>query len=208
MARSQRTNDPEGVRRRIVDTAFDAFVRHGYSATGLLEIRDKAKVSGGAMAHHFKAKRDLALAVIHDRIGPAVAQTWITPLGASADAPTAIDRVFAAIIAELTRNRAVSGCPLNNMAMEVAADHPDMRLALGAIFAAWQDALRAKFQADIDAGRARDLQPHRMAALVIAAYSGAMAMAKTRQDVRPLVDAQAELAALLAGKYRTAKPVD
>jgi AcrR family transcriptional regulator len=206
MKASRRTNDPEGVRRRIVDAAYDTFVRHGYLATGMLEIREKASVSGGAMAHHFPAKRDLGLAVIRDRVAQAVAQTWIAPLEAHADAPSAIDAIFAAIITELTRKRAVSGCPLNNMAMEISAHDADMRRALDAIFTAWHGALRAKLYADVLAGRARDLHPDSVATLVIAAYSGAMAMAKARQDAIPLADARVELAALLAAKYCGATP--
>ncbi|WP_257164770.1 TetR/AcrR family transcriptional regulator [Bradyrhizobium sp. SRS-191] len=202
MKAPKRTNDPDGVRNRIIDTAYESFTRHGYLATGMLEIRDKAAVSGGAMAHHFPAKRALGLAVIRDRVAQAVAQTWIAALDAHVDAPSAIDAIFATIIAELTTRRAVSGCPLNNMAMEISAHDQDMRRALDAIFTAWHEALRAKFYADLLAGRARELHPDSLATLVIAAYSGAMAMAKARQDAIPLADARAELAALLAPKYR------
>lgn len=201
MSASGRTNDPEGVRRRIVDAAYEAFVSRGYLATGMLEIRDKASVSGGAMAHHFPAKQALGLAVIRDRVAPAVEATWIAPLAATADAPAAIDRVFAAIIGELKRKGAVAGCPLNNMAMEMSAHDAPMREALDAVFAAWQDALRARFQADVAAGRASGVHAGRLATLVIAAYSGAMAMAKARQDVRPLIECRQELAAILAAKY-------
>lgn len=200
-----RTNDPEGVRRRIVDAAYEAFVHRGYLATGMLEIRDKAAVSGGAMAHHFPAKRDLGLAVIRDRVAKAVARTWIEPLDACADAPSAIDRIFAAIINELKRKGSISGCPLNNMAVEIAVHDTDMREALDAVFLAWQEALRAKFQQDMTSGRAADLQPGRFSTLVIAAYSGAIAMAKARQDVKPLVDCRNELASLMAPKYRRSK---
>ncbi len=171
----------------------------------MLEIRDKAAVSGGAMAHHFPAKRDLGLAVIRDRVAQAVAHTWIEPLDACADAPWAIDRIFAAIINELKRKGSVSGCPLNNMAMEIAAHDADMREALDAVFLAWQKALRAKFQHDVAAGRASDLHPGRFSTLVIAAYSGAIAMAKARQDVQPLFDCRNELASLMAPKYQRAR---
>lgn len=205
MSGQGRTNDPEGVRRRIVDAAYEAFVQRGYLATGMLEIRDKAAVSGGAMAHHFPVKRDLGLAVIRDRVAQAVAHTWIEPLDACADAPSAIDRIFAAIINELKRKGSVSGCPLNNMAMEIAAHDADMREALDAVFLAWQKALRAKFQHDVASGRASDLHPGRFSTLVIAAYSGAIAMAKARQDVQPLIDCRNELASLMAPMYRHGK---
>jgi len=202
MTENRRTNNPEGVRQRIVDAAYDAFVRQGYIATGMLELREKAAVSGGAMAHHFPAKRDLGLAVIRDRVAGAVAHTWIEPLDACADAPSAIDRIFATIIDELKRKGSVSGCPLNNMAMEISAHDADMRAALNAVFVTWQQALRAKFQRDIASGRASDLHPGRFATLVIAAYSGAIAMAKARQEVQPLIDCRSELASLIAPKYR------
>ncbi|HLP66066.1 MAG TPA: TetR/AcrR family transcriptional regulator [Rhizobium sp.] len=201
MTENRRTNDPGGVRRRIVDAAYDAFVTQGYLATGMLELRAKAAVSGGAMAHHFPAKRDLGLAVIRNRVSETVRETWITPLQACADAPAAIDRIFGEIIGELTRKGSVRGCPLNNMTIEVSRHDEEMRNALSEIFATWRQALSAKFQEDIDAGRVSGVDPDSLATLVIAAYSGAMAMAKAEQDVRPLVDSRAELAALLASRY-------
>ncbi|MDH7801099.1 MULTISPECIES: TetR/AcrR family transcriptional regulator [unclassified Rhizobium] len=206
MIENRRTNDPQGVRRRIVDTAYDAFVRQGYIATGMMEIREKASVSGGAMAHHFPAKRELGLAVIRDRVSHAVQQTWIEPLDTCVDAPAAIAMIFEGIIGELADKGAVSGCPLNNMAMEVSPHDPEMRVALGEIFTTWHDALSAKLQADLASGRASDIDPNRLATLVIATYSGAMAMAKAHQNVRPLVDSRTELAALLALKYHAAPP--
>lgn len=202
MISRKRTNDPRGVRGRIIDTAYEAFVSQGYAATGMLEIREAAGISGGAMAHHFPAKRALGLAVIRDRVAHAVAQAWIEPLDGHADAPSAIDAIFAAIIDELTRKGAIAGCPLNNMALELSCHDPDMRGGLSAVFADWHGALCAKFQADMAAGRAMELNPRGLATLVIAAYSGAMAMAKARQDVSALIEARQELAALLALKYR------
>ncbi|KKZ88794.1 TetR family transcriptional regulator [Rhizobium phaseoli] len=202
MSENKRTNDPKGVRRRIVDAAYGAFVTQGYLATGMLELREKASVSGGAMAHHFPAKRDLGLAVIRDRVAGAVQQTWIEPLRACEDTPAAIDLIFKDIIAELTQKGGVSGCPLNNMAMEVSQHDADMREEVSAVFRAWHEALSASFEADVEAKRGHGLDPQKTATLVIAAYSGAMAMAKASQNVGPLNDCRAELAALLAAKYR------
>lgn len=202
MSQNKRTNDPEGVRRRIIDAAYDAFVTQGYLATGMLELREKAAVSGGAMAHHFPAKRDLGLAVIRDRVADVVQQTWIEPLLTCEDTPAAIDLIFKDIIAELVLKDRVSGCPLNNIAMEISQHDAEMRALVSAVFGTWHKALSARFKADVEAKRARGLDPQKTATLVIAAYSGAMAMAKARQDVGPLNDCRTELAALLAVKYR------
>lgn len=201
MSEHKRTNDPQAVRRRIVNAAYQAFVTQGYLATGMQELRAKASVSGGAMAHHFPAKRELGLAVIRDRVAVAVRQTWIDPLRTSSDTPTAIDQIFTEIISELSENGSVSGCPLNNMAIEVSRHDDEMQQALGAIFEAWEEALAARFQEDIRLKRVAGIQPDSLATLIIAAYSGAMAMAKANQHTRPLVNCQAEIAALLASKY-------
>ncbi|ASY73495.1 hypothetical protein SF83666_b68460 (plasmid) [Sinorhizobium fredii CCBAU 83666] len=48
----------------------------------MLELREKASVSGGAVAHHFPAKRELGLAVIRDRVAETVQRTWSEPLRA------------------------------------------------------------------------------------------------------------------------------
>ncbi|OWV67035.1 TetR family transcriptional regulator [Rhizobium sp. R339] len=202
MSENRRTNDPEGVRRRIVDAAYDAFVTQGYLATGMLELRERASVSGGAMAHHFAVKRDLGLAVIRDRVSEAVRQTWIEPFHTGTNAPAAIDSIFESIIGGLTQNGRVSGCPLNNMAMEISQHDAEMRGAVSAVFGAWHEALSDSFETDVKENRARELNPQSLATLVIASYSGAMAMAKARQDVSPLIECRAELAALLAAKYR------
>ncbi len=80
------------------------------------------------------------------------------------------------VLEELTRNGVVSGCPLDNMAMEVSHHDPDMREGLDAVFAMWHEALSAKFTADIEQKRASGINPKGLATLVIAVYSGAMAM--------------------------------
>ncbi|AWM29571.1 hypothetical protein AOX55_00006796 (plasmid) [Sinorhizobium fredii CCBAU 25509] len=45
----------------------------------MLELREKASVSGGAVA---PAKRELGLAVIRDRVAETVQRTWSEPLRA------------------------------------------------------------------------------------------------------------------------------
>ncbi|MGR3782389.1 MAG: helix-turn-helix domain-containing protein, partial [Albimonas sp.] len=58
-----RRNDPQGLRRRILDAAFDRFVARGYAATPLQDLRAESGATGDAFAHHFPTKKALALAV-------------------------------------------------------------------------------------------------------------------------------------------------
>ncbi|WP_207476607.1 TetR/AcrR family transcriptional regulator [Arenibaculum pallidiluteum] len=181
-----RTNDPDGMRRRVLDAAFSAFCGQGYHATAMHELRTAAGVTGGALSHHFPSKKELVLAVIRDRVADAVERTWLAPLR---DAPTTIEGVHSvleAIAVELDRNQVVRGCPLNNLALELSGQDTEFRAAIDAIFGRWRAAVAEKLRADLEQGLVRPLDPGAAATLVVAAYSGAMAMAKAAQSAEPL----------------------
>lgn len=186
MDKLARTNDPAGTRRRIVDAAYLAFAGHGYNATGLQELRISANVSSGAFSHHFATKKDLGLAVIRDRVRSAVESTWIVPVLAAPTAAGGIEQVFETIISDLEQNGSVSGCPLNNLALELSSQDAELRQQLDQIFLLWRDAISEKLKDDLAAGGSRVSDPDAMATFVVATYSGAMAMAKASQSVQPL----------------------
>ena len=189
----KRTNDPEGLRNKVLDVAEASFQARGYHASALGELMASAGVSGGALHHHFPTKKALALAVIEERVAAALDETWISPVRAAETAREGVRAVFEAVAAELEQQGFVRGCPLNNLAHELSLADPDFRLALAGIFAGWRQAIADKIRADQQAGRERGTDPERFAALAIAAYSGAMSMAKTAQDAGVLRDCLAEL---------------
>ncbi|MDX8443261.1 TetR/AcrR family transcriptional regulator [Mesorhizobium australafricanum] len=176
----KRINDPGGMRRRVLDVAEDSFQARGYHASSLGDLMAAAGVTGGALHHHFPTKKALALAVIEERVAAAVQQTWIDPVLAAPSAREGVRAVFEAVAAELEQQGYVRGCPLNNLAHELSLADDEFRMALTRIFAGWRRAIADKMRADQMDGGGTD--PDRFAALAIAAYSGAMSMAKTSQD--------------------------
>src|ERR1051325_10404570 len=74
-----RTNDPAGMRTRVLDVAATLFQEHGYHATSMHDVMAAAGVTGGALHHHFPSKKALGLAVIRERVVPAVAETCMAP---------------------------------------------------------------------------------------------------------------------------------
>ena len=189
----KRTNDPEGLRNKVLDVAEASFQARGYNASSFADLMASAGVTGGALHHHFPTKKALALAVIEERVAAALDETWIGPVRAAGSAREGVRAVFEAVAAELEQQGFVRGCPLNNLAHELSLADPDFRLALAGIFAGWRQAIADKIRADQQAGREQGTVPERFAALAIAAYSGAMSMAKTAQDASVLRDCLAEL---------------
>lgn len=64
--RSRREEYAEATRRAILDSAADAFVEHGYLEASLDDIARAARVTKGALYHHFTSKQDLFRAVFEE----------------------------------------------------------------------------------------------------------------------------------------------
>jgi hypothetical protein len=101
------------------------------------------------------------------------------------------------IAASLDSQGFVRGCPVNNLAVELAFADLDFRRALQSIFDEWQEAIAAKLRAEA-APSSIEGSSDALATLVIAAYSGAMNMAKAEQSSRPLETTRALLVSLLS----------
>ena len=92
----------------------------------------------------------------------------------------------------------VRGCPVNNLAVELAFSDSDFRAALQAIFAEWQDRIADRIAAEPMPAAFAGLPPAALAGFIVAAYSGAMTMAKAEQSSAQLDSTVAILARLLA----------
>ncbi|HEX6661851.1 MAG TPA: helix-turn-helix domain-containing protein [Sphingomicrobium sp.] len=186
---ARRKNDPAGVRARILDAAYELFQSQGYSATSVHEIAAAARVTGGALHHHFATKKAIGLGVIGDRVGAALAQTWIEPVRSAPKARDGILGVLDSLASELDAQGSVRGCPVNNLTLELAFADADFRAELRRLFDLWRSTIAERLSGRKDGDA--------LAALVVAAYSGAMAMAKVEQRGEPLRLCARELKRLL-----------
>jgi AcrR family transcriptional regulator len=196
-ARKGRSNDPEAMRRRVLDAAATAFQTRGYHSTSTHDIMRAAGVTGGALHHHFPTKKALGLAVIRDRVGQAVEETWIEPIRTAPTAAAGIRKIFEQLAAAMDARGTVLGCPLNNLALELSLADPEFQDAVQGVFERWQTAIAAKLREDQAAGALNHVDPEDLATFIVAAYSGAMAMAKAKQSSAPLGTCAQQLAAFL-----------
>jgi AcrR family transcriptional regulator len=188
-----RRNDPEGMRRKVLDAAFGMFQTRGYNGTSMQDLMQAVEVTGGALHHHFPTKRSLALAVFAERVAPAVRETWIDPVQAAGSFGQGVQSVFEEIIASIDARGSTSGCPLNNLAMELSLTDPEFQRAASGIFREWQDALGERLR-DTRAGRKMAKTARNdIAGFIVASYSGAMSLAKAEQSTTALRNAAAVL---------------
>jgi len=184
----RRKNDPAAMRARILDAAFELFQEQGYNASSVHQIAARAAVTGGAFHHHFPTKKALGLAVIEERVAVAVEGTWLEPVRSAPSARDGIMTVLEQIARQLDSQGSVRGCPVNNLTLELAFTDEGYRCALRDLFDRWRQTIAAKLGgADAEA----------RATMVIASYSGAMALAKVEQRGQPLRVCAKELDRLL-----------
>jgi AcrR family transcriptional regulator len=62
----QRGEKSERSRRAVLDAALQLFAHHGYGATTIREIADRAGVSTGSVYHHFDDKQSIFKALIDE----------------------------------------------------------------------------------------------------------------------------------------------
>jgi AcrR family transcriptional regulator len=184
--RPARKNDPAGLRRKVLDAAYSMFQARGYNGSSMQDLMEATALSGGALHHHFPSKKSLVLAVFTERVAPVVRETWIEPVRAAASLGAGVQLVFEEIIAGVEGRGAVSGCPLNNLALELSLADGEFRAAAAEIFHEWQEALSEKVR-DTRGGRGLTKSARaEVAAFIVSSYSGAMTLAKAEQNSKPL----------------------
>jgi AcrR family transcriptional regulator len=198
----KRFNDPEALRGRVLDAAAEAFQSRGYHSTSTHDIMRSAGVTGGALHHHFPSKKALGLAVIRERVATAVEQTWIEPVRSARTAADGILKVFEQIATGLDEREVVLGCPLGNLAIELSLANPEFRNAIREVFERWREAIAQKLRGDRTRGTLGDLDPDVFATFVVAAYSGAIVLAKAEQAAGPLNACARQLAGVLQERRR------
>jgi len=185
---------PEPTRERILRTAFQLFHEQGYHATGIATILREAGVNPGSMYHAFPGKDALLLGVLEHALvilRPAV----IAPAEARSDDP--IERVFE-LLAQYREGMARAGCrmgcPIGNLALEVADDQPRARELIQANFENWIGEVARWLEAAGDR-LPRDVDRRRLARFVLTTMEGGLMLARAAGDLAPFDDAVGDLRA-------------
>lgn len=181
-------------RERILRTAFTLFHEQGYHATGIATILREAGVNAGSLYHFFPSKDDLLIGVLEYALG-ALEPAVMGPAARRTDDP--IGRIFALL--EQYREWMGAwgcrmGCPIGNLALEVADDHPEARRLIHANFENWADAVRRwlddagdRLPAAVDRGQ--------LARFVLTVMEGGIMQGRAAGDLRPFDDGVAQLRA-------------
>ena len=186
---------------KLVDAAAALFYERGYHSVGVSEICAAAGVQKGSFYHFFDSKRALALAVIEAYAKEM--EDELEELQPGHGTPLERLRSFLAglherLHAECQNGSTLQGCPLGNLALELATQDSELRDALKTGFdaqlAAFESLLReAREQGEIPP----DIAPAEAALSLVALLEGKLLFAKLLNDADPLAGVETEALRLL-----------
>ena len=181
--RATRRRDPERTRERLLQAAFREVYRWGFQTVDLDTILASTGVTKGALYYHFESKEALGYAIVEEVIAANLRDMWLRPLQRGEDPIDALIGILrsTSVRPEILR----SGCPLNNLAIEMSALDEGFRKRLAMVFHEWQEGIAATLREGQIHGRVRsDAEPDETAGFLIAMVEGYVSLAKNAQDVK------------------------
>src|ERR1700759_3785592 len=165
-----------GPRERMVVSAALLIRERGAHSTAISDVLEHSGAPRGSAYHYFPGGRTQLLCEAVDYAAEYTAARVADADGSLA----AIDVVVDGFRAQLTESDYRAGCPV--VAVAVEADNPPVIDRAAAAFASWTEMIQRRLEADgVAVGRAEEL-----AMLVMTSIEGAIVVARTCRDVKPL----------------------
>lgn len=183
-----RTADKTDIPNRLAAAGYALFNQHGYNATGIQQITDKAGVPKGSFYNHFDSKEAFAAQILRN-YSDWVDQAWQRGMANAPASPLAAMRHLFGTFIEHHAQMGCQGCLVGNFAAEVVDASPQCRDVLATVLQGWRTRLAALIAQAQQAGEVRrDIDAGALASCFWDAWEGAVLRTKVEHDVQPLRD--------------------
>jgi len=195
------------VKEQILEVATRLMAARGYHRTSLDDVLRESRAGKGNFYHYFRSKEDLGYAIL-DRVLTRFETRTLAPIfgDGARDPLDQVDAFLDEVLATQRARNCVGGCPLGNLATELADAHEGFRQRLAAGFERWRQCLAAALARGQALGAfAPDVDPAALARFLVAGIEGAILLTKVQKDIRVMEHCVAELRRHLA-LYRRVEP--
>jgi TetR/AcrR family transcriptional repressor of nem operon len=183
------------MKAQILDAAMRLMKVRGYHRTALGDVLRESQTGKGIFYHYFESKEALGYAIVDRMTGEFVTRTLDPIFRDPARRP--LEQVHGFLDALMSVQRAhgcVGGCPLGNLAAELADSHEGFRERLTQSFDQWRACLAdALHRARAEGALAAAADPGRLARFLLAGIEGAILLAKVGKDITVMEDCIREL---------------
>ena len=181
----------------------------GYHRTPLDDVLRESGAGKGNFYHYFRSKEDLGYAIV-DRLLERFELRTLAPIfGDHARDPLGqVEAFLDEILATQRARNCIGGCPIGNLATELADAHEGFRQRLADGFERWRQCLAATLtRAQALGSLAPDVDPEALARFLVAGIEGAILLTKVQKDIRVMEHCVAELRRHLVLYHRAARAV-
>lgn len=192
------TRNPQQTRERLLQSAFQEIHAHGFQGMRVDEVLRRSGLQKGAFYHHFGSKTELGYAVLEEQIKPLVASVWLEPLSEIEDPVQDLPRMLDNLRERLPPSMREHGCPLNNLAQEMATQDDGFRERIARLFDQWIDAFAAVFEQGKRGNYIRnDVDSRAVARFMVAALEGCIGIFKVQHSPEQWAACRSQIAAYL-----------
>ena len=200
---------PSPVKEQILEVATRLMAVRGYHRTALDDVLRESGAGKGNFYHYFKSKEDLGYAIL-DRLFDRFETRTLGPIfgDPTRDPLEQVEAFLAEVLATQRARECVGGCPIGNLATELADTHEGFRQRLANGFEQWRQYLAAALTRARALGvLSPDVDPDWLARFLVAGIEGAILLTKVQKDIRVMEHCVAELRRHLALYRRGERPV-
>src|SRR5437588_3012767 len=182
--------EPSETKNRILNAAFRLFHEQGYNATTVSTILREAEVNSGSLYHFFPSKEALLCGVLEfalDELRPRV-------MAHVENIHDPIERIFVLLNQYRQGMQHMScrmGCPIGNLALEVADDFPDARKLIDRNFNNWTRFIKQWLDEAGDRLPA-DVDREQLAKFVLTVTEGAIMQSRAAGNLSPFDESVAQ----------------
>jgi TetR/AcrR family transcriptional regulator, transcriptional repressor for nem operon len=195
------------VKEQILEVATRQMAVRGYHRTSLDDVLRESGTGKGNFYHYFRSKEDLGYAIL-DRLLERFETRTLAPIfgDGTRDPIGQVEAYLGEILANQRARNCVGGCPLGNLATELADAHEGFRQRLAEGFERWRAYLAAALaRAQALGTLAPEVDPTALARFLVAGIEGAILLTRVQKDIRVMEHCVAELRRHLA-LYRRPEP--
>jgi TetR/AcrR family transcriptional regulator, transcriptional repressor for nem operon len=179
--------DPTETRKRLLEAAFNEIQKRGFAAASLESILSAARVTKGALYHHFPSKAALGYAVVDELTGQAIRAAWVRPLHDTHEPIGSLQDIIRRELLDRPVEELDRVAPAIKLAQEMSGQDEEFRKRLDSVMTMWRGGIAAALSRGQRERRVREeVDVHRLSAFVVAAVAGILATAKASRNADQL----------------------
>ena len=184
---AKNTEQELATRQVILEAAYEEIHARGFQGASLSKILSSTNVTKGALYHYFPTKLELGYAVVDEILADQIQQMWIQPLLDTDDPISSFENIIMQSGSEITEDDIQCGCPLNNLAQEMAPIDEGFRSRVEAVYRSWRKGIeKALLNGQKKGFVKKEVNVVSVATMIVASLEGCMGLAKNAQSKKVL----------------------